>query len=188
MAMSDISLTSGMRTNLLNLQSATSLLDRTQTRLSTGKKVNTALDNPTNFFAAQGHTNRASDLSARKDGMSEGIQTIKAADAGIKGITGLIEAAKGLAQSARSADEDGRDDLSVQFDALLGQIDDLADDSGYKGINLLDSGELTVDFNEEGDSEVKVKGFDASSGGLGIGAATDAWVDDEDIDAAVEDL
>ncbi|MFP4422433.1 MAG: flagellin, partial [Desulfococcaceae bacterium] len=210
MAMSDISLTSGMRTNLLNLQSATNLLDRTQTRLSTGKKVNTALDNPTNFFAAQGHSNRASDLSARKDGMAEGIQTIKAADAGIKAITGLIEAAKGLAQSARSADATGREDLAAQFDALRGQIDDLAGDSGYKGINLLaKDSELTVEFDEEGDSKVLVEGFDASTGGddaetdgLKIRAAetadldgdpatdppTTAWAQDSQIDQAVSDL
>ncbi|MFW6239573.1 MAG: flagellin, partial [Thermodesulfobacteriota bacterium] len=79
MAISDISLTSGMRTNLLSLQNSTSLLDRTQTRLSTGKRVNTALDDPVNFFAAQAHNQRASDLSARKDGMGEAIQTLKAA-------------------------------------------------------------------------------------------------------------
>jgi len=90
MAISDISLTSGMRSNLLNLQGTATLLDRTQTRLSTGKRVNTALDDPVNFFAAQGLTNRASDLAALKDCMSEAIQTVKAADNGITGITKLI--------------------------------------------------------------------------------------------------
>ncbi len=69
MAISDISLTAGMRSNLLNLQSTATLLDRTQTRLSTGKKVNTALDDPVNFFKAQSYTNRASDLAGLKDGM-----------------------------------------------------------------------------------------------------------------------
>ena len=100
MAMNDISLTSGMRSNLVQLQATVALLDRTQERLATGKKVNSPLDNPINFFAAQGHLSRASDIAQYKDGMAEGVQTIQAANAGIKGIQGLIEAARSLAQSA----------------------------------------------------------------------------------------
>lgn len=103
MAMNDISLTSGMRSNLVQLQSTVSLLDRTQERLASGKKVNSALDNPINFFAAQGHLSRAADIASYKDIMSEGIQTIQTASAGIKGIQGLIEGARALAQSALAA-------------------------------------------------------------------------------------
>ena len=79
----DISLTAGMRNNLLALQNTSSLIGQTQGRLSTGKKVNTPLDNPTNFFAAQNANNRASDLTNRKDGMSEALQMVNAATAGI---------------------------------------------------------------------------------------------------------
>jgi flagellin-like hook-associated protein FlgL len=104
MALNDISLTSGMRTNLVQLQSTVKLLDRTQARLSSGKAVNTPLDNPINYFAAQGHLTRASEINAYKDGMAEGIQTITAANAGIKGIQGLIEAARSLGQSALASD------------------------------------------------------------------------------------
>jgi flagellin len=99
MSVSDISLTAGMRTNLLNLRNTSTLLNRTQGRLSSGKQVNSALDNPTNYFAAQNATQRASDLSDRKDGMSEAVQTVNATNAGITAITGLINAAKGVAQS-----------------------------------------------------------------------------------------
>ncbi len=99
--MGDISLTSGMRANLQSLQSSVKLLDRTQERLSTGKKVNSALDNPTNFFTALSHTSRASDLLAFKDGISESIQTIKAADVAITGITSLINSAKAVAEDAK---------------------------------------------------------------------------------------
>ena len=99
----EISLTSGMRTNLLSLQNTSKLLDQTQRRLSTGKKVNSALDNPTNFFAAKAHTNRASDLAALKDGMSEAVQVVKAADEGISAVVAMIESAKGLAQAAQTA-------------------------------------------------------------------------------------
>ena len=102
--MNDISLTSGMRSNLVQLQATVTLLDRTQERLASGKKVNTPLDNPINFFAAQGHLTRAADIAQYKDNMAEGIQTIQAANAGIKGIQGLIESARSLGQSALAAD------------------------------------------------------------------------------------
>ena len=76
MSFNDISLTSGMRSNLVNLQATVSLLNRTQERLSTGKKVNSALDDPTAYFAAQSLNGRASDLSSLKDGMGQAIQAI----------------------------------------------------------------------------------------------------------------
>jgi flagellin len=103
MALNDVSLTAGMRSNLVNLQETVDLLNRTQIRLATGKKVNSALDNPINFFTAQAHMSRASDISALKDGMNEAVQTIKTADSGIKGITSLLEAARSVAQSAKQA-------------------------------------------------------------------------------------
>lgn len=176
-----ISLTAGMRSNLMNLQSTSLLLDRTQTRLSTGKKVNTALDDPVNFFAAQGLTNRASDLSALKDGMSEAIQTIKAADNGITGLTKLIESAKGLAQAARSADISGREDLAAQYDQLRTQIDELSADASYKGTNLIDGDNLTVVFNEGGSSTLTITGATADAAGLGLTAAANSWATDTDI-------
>lgn len=188
MAINDIALTSGMRSNLVSLQNTVSLLNRTQERLSTGKKVNSALDDPINYFAAQGHTQRAADLAARKDGMNEGVQVIKAADAGIKAITALIQQAKSLATSARTAGTTEAADLASQFDDLLTQIDSLASDSSYKGINLLGSGVLTVEFNEDGSSSISVTGFDASSSGLGINAAAGNWATPANIDAAVADL
>jgi flagellin len=103
MAINDISLTAGMRTNLLALQNTVTLLDRTQERLSTGKKVNSALDNPVSFFAAQALNSRATTIDSLKDAMGQGIQTITAANQGITAITSLIQQAQGIAQSAQSA-------------------------------------------------------------------------------------
>lgn len=189
MAFNDISLTAGMRNNLVSLQDTVNLLNRTQDRLSSGKKVNSALDNPTAFFAAQSLTSRASDLSALKDGMGQAVQTVKAADAGIKGITTLIESAKGLATSARSMDTAGRAAAALQFADILTQIDELGGDSGYQGKNLLAGDTLTVQFNEGNTSSLDVVGFDATAtAGLGIAAAAAAWVADANIDAAVTDL
>jgi flagellin len=102
MAINDISLTSGMRTNLVSLQTTTDLLNRTQDRLSSGKKVNTALDNALNYFTAKSLNTRADELAGYKDGMSEAVQTIKAANAGITAIEGLIAQAKAIAATAKA--------------------------------------------------------------------------------------
>jgi hypothetical protein len=101
MAINDVSLTAGMRSNLVSLQGTVDLLNRTQDRLSTGKKVNSALDNPLNYFTAKALNSRAADLSSFKDAMSEAVQTIKTADSGIKAIEGLIAQAKAVAASAK---------------------------------------------------------------------------------------
>jgi flagellin len=103
MAINDVSLTSGMRSNLLSLQNTVNLLNRTQSRLSSGKKVNSAIDNPTSFFASKSLTDRASIIDSLKDAMGQAFQTITAADKGITAITSMIEQAKGIAQSALSA-------------------------------------------------------------------------------------
>lgn len=102
MAINDVALTAGMRSNLVSLQGTVDLLNRTQERLSTGKKVNTALDNPLNYFTAKALNSRASDLAAFKDGMSEAVQTIKAANTGITAIEGLLAQAKAVASTAKA--------------------------------------------------------------------------------------
>jgi flagellin len=185
MSINQVSLTAGMRANLFALQNTSKMMEATQGRLSTGKRVSSALDDPVNFFAAQGHEQRASDLSFRKDEMSEAIQTVKAADKGISAITTLISAAKSLAQSALSAESTEVSTLQDQFNDILDQIDDLAADSGYKGVNLLDSGSLDVKFDEKGDSKLTLTGFDGSTAadGLSIAQATAWGADDDGIDA-----
>src|SRR5215211_968619 len=98
--MSGIVLSSSVRQNLLSLQSTADLLATTQNRLATGKKVNTALDNPTNFFTAAGLTRRAADLSALLDGMSQGIKTPEAADNAMKAITKTVETMQAYTRQA----------------------------------------------------------------------------------------
>ena len=90
-----------MRSNLLSLQNTQSLMDMTQERLSTGKKVNSAIDNPSSYYTSQSLTNRASDLSALLDSMGQGVQTLKAANEGIETITAFTQQAKSVANSAR---------------------------------------------------------------------------------------
>jgi len=192
MAINDISLTAGMRSNLVSLQGTVDLLNRTQERLATGKRVNSPLDNATNYFVAKSHMDRAADLSVRKDGMGEAIQTVKAANQGITSITDLISSAKGLAQSALSAGTAERSTLAAQFNSILAQIDSLAGDSGYKGTNLLGGTtvSLAVKFDEDGTSQLTITGFDAStsSAGLNIADAASNWAADTNINTAVTAL
>ncbi|KQT03671.1 MULTISPECIES: DUF1522 domain-containing protein [Bradyrhizobium] len=98
--MSNIVLSASVRQNLLSLQSTADLLATTQERLATGKKVNTALDNPTNFFTAQGLDNRASDISNLLDGINNGVQVLQAANTGITSLQKLIDSAKSIANQA----------------------------------------------------------------------------------------
>ena len=101
--MSDIALSASVRQNLLSLQSTAELLATTQIRLSTGKKVNTALDDPTNFFTAQGLDSRASDISNLLDGMSNGVQVLQAANTGITSLQKLVDTAKSIATQVLQA-------------------------------------------------------------------------------------
>jgi len=177
-----ITLTSGMRQNLFSLQETEKLLNTTQTRLATGLRVQKAVDDPVNYFTALEHTQRATDLDARKDEMSESIQTISAANEGVEAITDLIASAKSLAQSALSSSSTSDiQTLTSQYHEVLSQIDLLAEDSGYKGVNLLDGTSVThtVNFDERGDSSLSLTGFDASSQGATLSLTThaaDGWV------------
>jgi flagellin len=190
--MSDIVLSAGVRANLLQLQKTAELISNTQTKLATGKRVNSALDNPINYFTAQGLTNRASDLGNLLDSMSSGISTIQAANNGITSITKLVQSAQALAsQAMQTTDTTVRSGLAAQFDAIRGQIDQLARDSSFDGINLLDvtnSANLTVTLNESGSSSVTINAIDFTSTGLALNNSSNNWATTADINLASADL
>jgi flagellin len=98
--MSGIVLSSSVRQNLLSLQSTADLLATTQNRLATGKKVNTALDNPSNFFTAQLLDARAGDINNLLDGIGNGVQVLQAANTGITSLQKLVDTAKSIANQA----------------------------------------------------------------------------------------
>ena len=179
--MADVSLNSGIRANLLTLQRSSESFQNTTERLATGKKVNAAIDNPTNFFAAVNLTDRAEGLSARLDGIGQAVQTVKAADNGISTIRSFVSAMKGVVNNALgNTDGDERKALGRQFNELLAQVASTAKDASYQGVNLLQGSETkTVQFNETFDaSKLDVLGFDLQGP-----AAVDA---DGDI-AAIQD-
>jgi flagellin-like hook-associated protein FlgL len=291
--MSDITLSAGVRQNLLSLQSTAKLMAQTQNRLATGKKVNTALDNPISYFTAQSLSNRASDLGALLDSISNAVQTIDAANNGLTSLTKLVQSAQAIGQQAlqsagttakvvgsvagltgasatgvtaastitvsdgtttatytaaasddvqelldqintgagnfvASLDSGGhiaiqatdgstitiggtatageklalglvdgdttgtlnttRSSLATQFDDLRTQISELAADSGYNGINLLNGDSLTVKFNETGTSTQSITGVKFDADGLGVNASTNSFQTDADVNAALTEL
>jgi flagellin len=193
--MSGIVLSAGVRSNLLQLQQTSDLITSTQTRLATGKRVNSALDNPNNYFTAQGLDNRANDLSNLLDSQSTAINTINAANNGISAITKLVQSAQSLvSQAKQTTDTAVQATLSSQYTALLTQIGQLAGDSGFNGINLLAGDDLTVTLNETASSTTTVNGIDytdataSGTGQLAIANAANNWADSAAITAAADDL
>jgi flagellin-like hook-associated protein FlgL len=178
--MSGITLSAGVRQNLLSLQN---------TALATGKKVNSALDNANEYFTSQSLDNRANSLSNLLDGITNGINTIQAANNGISAITKLVQSAQSLTtQATQTTDTSVVSSLSVQYAAILTQIDQLAGDSGYNGTNLIDGNSLTLTLNETGLSTVTVAGVSDTSGGLAIGVPTNSWAGATDISTAATQL
>jgi len=273
--MSNITLTAGIRQNLLSLQNTSAELTTTQEALATGKKVNTAFDNPTSFFTSQSLNNRANDLSALLDQIGQAQQTLDAANNGLTGLTSLLEQALSTAQQAQqttptavaastgsvaltslnaggnllinvgantytvavtasealtsieaqinavtglgssgavTASDDGsghlvltgntnttaftvvanaesaalgvttsatasnavapvsatRTTLQGNYNSILTQINQLAGDSSYNGVNLLAGDNLQVLFNENGTSSLNIQGVNFDSTGLGL--------------------
>jgi len=169
--MDNISLSSGMRTNLLSLQNTNELLSRTQERLATGRKVNSAIDGPSAYFSSLSLTDRASSLETRLDGMGQAIQTIKSSETGLDTIRSLLDQAKAIANDAGDkSDSADRQNLGIQFNEVLRQIQTVASDTSYLGINLIQRsapGDITasdqdivIQFSEKiNESTLVVTGF-----------------------------
>lgn len=126
----EVVLSAALRNNLLSLQRTQSSIDKTQSILSTGLKVASALDNPQSFFAAQSLKNRSSDLSALLDGIGQSIQTIKTADTGVSSLTKLVEQASSIVDSARDAITSGSKEASVTGNVDLSAVTDITTVSG----------------------------------------------------------
>lgn len=157
---SDVVLSSAMRSNLLSLQGTQSQIDITQNRLSTGKKVNSALDGPQAFFASQALTNRASDLNRLLDSIGQSIQVIKAADNGVTALSKLVEQADSIANSARDALAQGTAEAKAAGTADLRNI---ADIRTINGMTAAGGDTLTFRLTQEDGSA-----YDLDTATLGI--------------------
>jgi flagellin-like hook-associated protein FlgL len=140
--MSDITLSAGVRQNLLSLQNTASLMSLTQNRLATGKKVNTALDNPGSYFTSQSLNNRASDLNDLLDSIGQAQQTLQAANNGITSLTNLVNSAKSIAKQAEQV---------TQPQATFNSIDETGD-VAFAETNGTTTGSATVGTLASGDA------------------------------------
>ena len=294
--MSDITLTAGIRNNLLSLQQTSRDLTTTQEHLATGKKVNSAADNPSAYFTSQNLTNSANSLSSLLDSIGQGLQTIDAATNGLQGITSLLQQALSTVQQAQSApfstaaattgtvnlatagapsaaagnlllsvgtstatiaitsgealsaiesainsastttldgavsaSDNGSGDLvlsststaftvgsnatstglgigtgaitgtsttrtslQTNYNTLLTQINQLAADSGYNGVNLIGGNNLQINFNETATSSLTINGVNYNSAGLGLssvsGSAVGSFFDSSQLSSLVTNI
>lgn len=136
--MSDISLSKAVRSNLLSLQNTATMMAKTQERLATGNKVNSALDNPTNFFTASSLNSRAGDMKALLDGMANGIQTLEAADNGLSSITKTLESMQSTLRQARQ--DKSFQTASYTMDATPTAGDQISFSGGSVGSTAVDVG------------------------------------------------
>ena len=187
MAIGDVTITASARNNLSALQNTASLLQQTQSHLSSGKKVNTASDNATAYFASQGFLNRANQLSTIKDGLSISLETVNSVTNSLNNVTTLVSQLQGITtQALGTTDTTTRSGLATQFNSLLTQLDQLVNDATFNGSNLLSSAssQLVVYFNEKNTTALTITGVNVLSAGLNIVAATNAFANAGDINTA----
>ena len=168
---SDVALTASQRSSLLSLQGTQSLSERTQSRLSSGREVNSVVDDAVKFFQSKSLSDRASDFDLKKDGIEQGISTLNTALQAIESIDSLVKQMKGIVEAAKSSSTSEREAATTQFDEIGKQIYQLVEDASYAGVNLLNStsSELEVSFGIRTDSILEVKGVALN---LSTGVAT----------------
>lgn len=173
----NVTLSASIRSNLLSLQNTGSMVNRTNSRLSTGQKVASAIDDAVAYFQAKGLSDRASDLTSRKDEIDQGISTVKSAITGLENVEKILVQMKGVALSAKSATATERTDLEKQFNSLAKQLNNLATDTNYQGLNLINNStaKLTVQFSDKSGAQLKVDGVNVQASALkGLDSGTAA--------------
>jgi flagellin-like hook-associated protein FlgL len=155
---SNVTLSSSVRSNLLALQKTQSAIDVTNSRLNTGKKVNSVVDDAVAFFSAKSLDDRASDFTDRKANIDQAISTVNAALTATSAIDSLIKQLKGIATSAKSATATERGAFQTQYNTVKTQIDQLVADSTYQGLNLVSNStsKLTTQFSDRSASRLDV--------------------------------
>jgi flagellin len=180
--MSDIVLSRGIRTNLLSLQDHSKNLEISQERLATGKRVNSALDNPLNFFQSQALRQRGKDLNNLLDQMGISIETLKISGKAIESVQRLTESAIGILKNAQaSTDNNVRNQARVSFEEIKNQINQLVSDASFNGRNLLNGGvagaynsqfDLRVSFNETLTTQLDIAAINLRASGFGAAGST----------------
>jgi len=189
MAIGDISLTSSSRANLTALQNTTSLLEKTQKHLSSGKTVNEASDDATAYFASKGFLNSANNLATVKSNLSTSLEAVNSFTDSIDSVSDIIAQLQGLVtQGLGTTDTTTRAGLASQFNDLTLQLDMLVNDATFNGTNLLNStdAKLVVYFNEDNTTSLTISGVNITTAGLLTTGSTagNAWVGNSDIQSS----
>ena len=173
--MANITLSAPIRSNLLTLQNTASLIARTENRLSTGLKVASPIDDAVSYFQAKALSDRGSDFSERKDGIDQGISSLQTAMTAISSTESIVKQMKGLLMSAKSATAKERKGLQEQFAVLAANVNSLANDASYQGLNLVagTAAKLTVEFSSASNAKLEVNGVNLQSSAL-LGAKASA--------------
>lgn len=163
--MLSVSLTAAQRTNVIDLRDIQTLSDRATRHLSTGKKVNTVVDNAVSYFTGKALADRSSDILLRKEGVDQAISTLEASINATDAIDSVLKQMKGLADAARSQTTTERVYTTEQFNTLGNQIGLLVKDATYSGLNMLDatSNQLDVRFSDLTFSRLTIGGYDLAS-------------------------
>ena len=169
----EIVLTSTVRQNLLALQSTSGLIDRSQGRLSTGLTVTSAIDDPLKYFQSKSLIERATDLTARKSGIGQGVSTLETVVEATEALETLVQQIKGTVDSARSQTKAQRGEAQSQIQELVTQIQKLVEDATFQGLNLLNSSasQLTVRFSDKDESKLEVDGVDFNASAFYLNSA-----------------
>jgi flagellin len=179
----DIVLSRGIRTNLLSLQGHSANLEISQERLATGKRVNSALDNPLNYFQSDNLRQRGKDLSGLLDQMSIGIETLKVTGKAIEALQRLAESAVGIIRNASTTtDNTLRNQARASFEEIKIQMNQLAQDANFNGKNLINGGDtaaayngafdLRVSFNETLTTQLDIAAINLRADGFGATGST----------------
>ena len=156
----NITLGAATQQNLLALQNVNNDLNTTQEALSTGLKVSSAVQDAVTFFEAQSLTNRATDLTTRKNDIDQGISSLTAATQGIQSAVAILQQLQGIVQSAKTETDSQRASASTQFATLTKQLNNLLNDTSYQGLNLVNSSStnLSLQFSSASNSTIKITG------------------------------
>ncbi len=168
--MAEITLSAAVRANLLNLASTQSLINQTQNRLATGLKIASPIDDAKLYFEAKGLSDRAGDFRQLRDGIDQAVSQVKVALDAVDAIDSLVSQLKGLAISAKSATGSELTSIVTQYNDLRAQIDLLATDAEYQGLNLVNgtASSLTVSFGTLTSSLLTIAGQDLNNGSSGL--------------------
>lgn len=165
----EIALTKAQRNSIITLKDVASLSERTQERLTTGRRVNSVVDDAVAYFQAKSLSDRSEDFDAKKTNIDQGISAMRTALDGIEAIDQLLKQMKGMAEAVKSQSTEERVTATRQFLEIGNQISELIEDTSYQGLNLLNrtANKMDISFSERTTSRLIFQAFDFNATGAG---------------------